>query len=183
MSDYQSDRDFRSTALFHEVYRHLESHHQMAFTIASLDNAQIILSWNLRHRDFSDREVQLLHLLGLQVGMLSRRIEERRHMQMAWASLVAALDHVSGAGNPITASGAALGAKDGRILSALISGKPRANIAAALNWRRDTLDRHLAALRERLGFENTSQLLQSLAALRAPQKPVHDGEMSEDSLA
>jgi GAF domain-containing protein len=167
ISDYQSDATFRSTALFQEVYRHLESHHQMAFSIASLADGQIILSWNLRHRDFSDREVQLLHLLGQQVGVLSRRIEEYRHLQTAWTALAGVLASVSDLNPPDGFSVPMLGIKDGRILSGLIRGESRADIAAALNWRRDTLDRHLGALRERLGFENTSQLMQALAALRA----------------
>jgi len=42
----------------------------------------------------------------------------------------------------------------------LIRGDARAEIAASLNWRRDTLDRHLGGLRERLGYENTAQLMQ-----------------------
>jgi DNA-binding CsgD family transcriptional regulator len=135
--------------------------------------AKIYRKLGVRHRDFSDREVQLLHLLGQHVGVLSRRIEERRHLQTAWTALAAALASVSDLNRPDGSSVPTLGIKDGRILSGLVRGESRADIAAALNWRRDTLDRHLGSLRERLGYENTSQLMQSLAALRA-SRPDND---------
>jgi DNA-binding CsgD family transcriptional regulator len=50
----------------------------------------------------------------------------------------------------------------------VVRGEARAEIAASLEWRRDTLDRHLGGLRERLGFENTAQLMQALAELKPP---------------
>src|SRR5690606_5559012 len=55
---------------------------------------------------------------------------------------------------------------DGRIMAALIRGTPRTEIAARLQWRSDTLDRYLAELRERIGYESIPQLLHALAALK-----------------
>ena len=164
MSDYQTSGAFKSNPLFQEVYRHVESNYQIAYVAAKLPDAQIVLSWNSRRRDFTDRDVQLLHLLGMQVAVLSRRIEERRHLRAAWEALNQGLGAAS---EPMTVTGTTLGASDGRILSGLIRGETRAAIANSLQWRRDTLDRHLGGLRERLGFENSSQLMHALAA----QKP------------
>ena len=169
MSDFESDASFRSNPLFQEVYRHLESNYQIGYNAIRLEDSQILLSWNLKNRDFHDREVQLLHLIGLQVSVLSRRIEERRHLLKACNALVLGLGQISGVNHSITAAASSLRANDGLILSALIRGETRTDIATSLDWRRDTLDRHLGSLRERLGFENTSQLMQSLAALRAAQ--------------
>lgn len=166
MSDFQSYVVFKSNPLFHEVYRHVESHHQIAYIAAKLADSQIILSWNLKSRDFTDREVQLLHLIGLQVGMISRRIEERWHLRAVWESLAQGMGAVM---DSETATDSMLGPNDGRILSGVIRGEARMEIAAALRWRRDTLDRHLGGLRERLGYENTGQLMQSLAELRPSQ--------------
>jgi|688.fasta_scaffold1053052_2 hypothetical protein len=168
MADYQSGSAFRSNPLFQEVYRHLDSHHQIVYTAAKLCDSQILLSWNLRNRDFTDREVQLMHLLGLQVGRLSRHIEERRHLQAAWELLAGSLGTVSGITNSTAVSGPTLGTSEGRIISGIIRGESRADLATSLKWRRDTLDRHLGVLRERLGFENSSQFLQALAALKPP---------------
>lgn len=165
MSDYQSHAAFKSNPLFQEVYRHLESNYQIAYNAIVLDESQIMLSWNLRSRDFTDREVQLLHLLGMQVATLSRRIEDRRHLREMWETLNCSM---GAAMEPLAASDPLLGANDGRILTGLIRGEARTAIAAGLNWRRDTLDRHLGGLRDRLGYENTGQMLQALAALRSP---------------
>lgn len=55
---------------------------------------------------------------------------------------------------------------EGRLLAGLLRGKSREEIAANLGWRRDTLDRRLALLRDRLGFENVPLLLRALAATK-----------------
>jgi hypothetical protein len=169
MSDYQSGSAFKSNPLFQEVYRHIDSHYQVAYKPAKFSDCQIILSWNLRNRDFTDHEVQLLHLLGMQVGVISRRIEERRHMQAAWEALAGSLGTISGKKSSFTAAGLpTLAMSEGRILSGIIRGETRADIATSLKWRRDRLDRQLGALRERLGLESTAQLMQALAELKPP---------------
>lgn len=168
MSDYQSSAAFKSNPLFQEVYRHLDSNYQIAYNAILLGESQIILSWNLRNRDFTDREVQLLHLLGLQVATLGRRIEERRHLREMWETLNRGLGAVRASG---ATPAPTLGANDGRILSALIQGAARTDIATSLQWRRDTLDRHLSSLRERLGYDSTGQLMQALATLKP--SPAH----------
>ncbi|MES2657125.1 MAG: hypothetical protein V4689_00835 [Verrucomicrobiota bacterium] len=166
ISDYQSDAAFKSNPLFQEVYRHVDSRYQIAYNAARLDGSRIVLSWNLRSRDFTDREVQLLHLIGLQVGVLSRRIEERRQLRAVWQEFSGGLASVSGVAGPAATLDLTLNGKEGRMLAGLIRGETRSDLAAALGWRRDTLDRKLGMLREQLGHENNSQLLQALAALR-----------------
>lgn len=162
ISDFQSDAAFRRNPLYQEVYRHTDSRYQIACNAARLDGARIVLSWNQACRDFTDREVQLLHFIALRVQVLSRRIDERRQLRAVWESLAGGLDSVTG----IMPAGLSLGPKEGRLLAGLARGESRAEIAAALEWRRDTLDRKLAELRERLGHESTAQLMQALASLR-----------------
>jgi hypothetical protein len=175
MSDYQSVRGFRSSALFQEVYRHLDSHYQIAYSAARLERSVVVLSWNLRHRDFTGAEMQRLHLVGLHVGAICRRLDEASRLESAWKSLSAVLSSITG--NPVRGSSAMLAAKEGKLLAGLIRGEPRSEIARALQWRRDTLDRQLGGLRERLGFENSSQLMQALAELKSDRrmKPI-DGQ-------
>lgn len=108
---------------------------------------QIILTWNLSGRDFTDREGQLLHLLGAQVAVLASRIEDRRHVHEMWKVLNQRLGRSL---ESISSESQLLSANEGKIISALIKGEPRTGIAAAMNWPRDTLDRHLGTLRERL---------------------------------
>jgi len=163
MSDYQTTSSFEENPLYREVYRHVDSRHQIAYEAIRLPECRVILSWNHLGSDFNDRQIQVLHLLGLQVAALSRRIEERRHLRRIWGEMAGALGispQVEAASPPL------LGKRDGHILSLLIRGDTRADIAGKLGWRGDTLDRHLAVLRERLGYENTPQMLLALAELK-----------------
>jgi len=181
ISDYQSYARFKANPLFREVYRHVDSHFQIAYNIANLDDARILLSWNLRLRDFTGREMQLLHLLGAQVGALARRIEERRKLQAGWDALArglgaALVDPVPAAAPPALSPG------EGRILAGLIRGESRAELAARLGSRRDSLDRRLGQLRERLGFENSAQLLRALAGL-GPAAQAADSRRSRENTA
>lgn len=95
-----------------------------------------------------------------------RALEDRCRLLSIWTSLARPLYEISGF--PIIFSDLSpfLGAKDARILAGLIRGESREAIALHLHWRRDTLDRHLGHLRERLGFENSSQLLRAFAAIK-----------------
>lgn len=169
MSDYQSDVAFRSNPLFNEVYRHLDLRYQIAYIAARVEGMQVILSWNMGGRDFTDREVQLQHLMGMQVGILSRRIAERRALESAWESIASGLAEIGGPASALATNPPVLGKTDGRILAALIRGETRAKIAGDLQWRRDTLDKHLGALRERLGYENASQMMRDFSALGPPR--------------
>lgn len=170
MSDYESGASFLENPLYREVYRHVASRHQMAYDVIRLEDSQVILSWNRRDRDFTDREMQVLHVVGLQIATLSRRLEDRRHLRRTWDDLAGALGfRVAGMECP------PLGRNDGYILSAMIRGASRVEIAEALHWRRDTLDRHLAMLRERMGYENMAQLQQALADLRFPERGTRQG--------
>jgi DNA-binding CsgD family transcriptional regulator len=95
-----------------------------------------------------------------------RALEERCRLLSIWTSLARPLYDISGFRIIVSDAAPFLGAKDARVLAGLIQGESREAIALQLHWRRDTLDRHLGQLRERLGFENLSQLLQAFAALK-----------------
>jgi len=165
ISDYETGGAFMENPLYHEVYRHVDSRHQMVYDASGLENFRVMLSWNRKNGDFTDREMQLLHVVGLQVAALSRRLEDRRHLRRTWDDLAGALGlHAAGMPSP------SLGRNDGYILSAMIRGTSRAEMAEGMHWRRDTLDRHLAILREKMGYENMAQLQQVLADLRSPAR-------------
>ena len=174
MTDFQCHGAFKETPLFRDVYRHLETHYQIAYIAADLEDANIVMSWNRKHRDFNRREMQLLHLSGLQAGMLSRRLDQHRRLRTAWMSLSCRLAAISGLDITLVDTELQITPNDGRLLAGLVKGESRACIAARLNWRRDTLDRRIGYLRERLGFESTPQLLHCLAALR-PENLIDSG--------
>jgi len=161
LSDFQSYGKFRKNPLFREVYRHLDSHFQLCHTPCRLADRLILLNLNRRSRDFTERDRQMLHYLGLKLDPLVRRVEQREHLQRAWNGLS---DFVGSMGSGELAS---LGDHQVRILSDLLHHPSRESIARLRGIRRDTLDKKLGVIRERLGLENHHQLLSALSDMHA----------------
>jgi hypothetical protein len=149
--------------LFREVYRHLDSSHQLAYTPSVLQDRRILLTWNRRALDFSERDREILHFMGLRLGVISRRIEQREQLEKNWRSLCGFVDARLAAG-PANS----LGAQDLRLLTKLLESGTRSGIARDLGVRRDSVDKRLGSIRERLGLENHHQLLSALAELKNP---------------
>jgi len=162
ISDFESVARFRENPLFREVYRHLDSHYQICYTAGVLADRRLVLTWNRRALDFTNQDSQVFEYLGRRLGMISRRIEERQQLDAAWKRLCGFVDARMDVG-----SVKSLGEKDGRLLSELLKSRPREAIAAGMGIRRDSLDKRLGAIRERLGLENHHQLMRALADLRS----------------
>jgi hypothetical protein len=92
------------------------------------------------------------------VGQQSKRNER---IKQSWSSLRAFLITI-GAGT-LTA----LGERQVRILSDLLLHPSRASIARFREIRRDTLDKKIGVIRERLGLENHHQLMGTLSSMQA----------------
>ncbi|HEY9247980.1 MAG TPA: hypothetical protein VIO38_02565 [Rariglobus sp.] len=162
MSDFQSHAAFKHNPLYREVYRHLDTRSQLSYTASVHATGIVNLSWNRRQQDFSERDRGVLHVIGRRLDVVLKRIDERRRLERMCRALQPAMEIAAGPGAAVT-----LSPQEGRLLAGLIRGAPRAEVAARLGWRRDTLDRRLAQVRDRLGFENTGQMLAELARLRA----------------
>ncbi len=167
LSDFESDRQFRGNPLFHEVCRHLDSHFQLAYTPCLLEDRRIILTWNRRSSDFTERDRQVFHFMGARLARISQGIEQRQKLERSWRALSGFVDARLGAG-----SVASLGAKDALILGELLKSGTRSGIARKMGIRRDSVDKRLGAIRERLGLENHHQLFSALAELKfSPSRP------------
>ncbi|WP_193214251.1 helix-turn-helix transcriptional regulator [Luteolibacter marinus] len=162
MSDFQSYGRFQSNPLYREVYRHIEANYQIGFHSAQLDDGVLNLCWNLKSRDFRDAELQKMHLIGQRVGDLAKRLDQSKSLRATWQKLK---DRLESVGVATENGNSMLTPTDGKILAGLISGNPRVEIAANLGCRRDTLDRHIAIIRERLGFDSVAHLLAAMADL------------------
>lgn len=161
LSDFESYGRFRENPLFREVYRHLDSNHQLAYTPSVLQDRRIVLTWNRRALDFTERDREIFHWMGLRLGVISRRIEQRERLEKSWQSLCGFVDA------RITAGPAkSLGTQDLRLLEMLLKSGTRSEIAREQGIRRDSVDKRLGSIRERLGLENHHQLLSALADLR-----------------
>ena len=161
LSDFESFSRFRENPLFREVYRHLDSNHQLAYTPCVLQDRRIVLTWNRRALDFTERDREILHFMGLRLGSISRRIEERQQLGESWRALCGFVDARLPAESVAT-----LGTRDVVLLSELLKSPSREAVARKMGTRRDTLDKRLGSIRERLGLENHQQLLSALAELR-----------------
>ena len=163
LSDFESSSRFRENPLFREVYRHLDSNYQLVFTPSVLQDRRIVLTWNRRALDFTDRDREMLHLMGLRLGVISRRIAQRQVLEKNWRSLCGFVDARLSVGPANT-----LGAQDVRLLEKLLKSGTRSAIARQMGIRRDSVDKQLGSIRERLGLENHHQLLSALAELKNP---------------
>jgi len=72
ISDFLSDRQFRSLGLYREFYRPREVNYQLAFGVPSPGHGLIGIAVNRQRRDFSDDEAELLDLLRPHVEQASR---------------------------------------------------------------------------------------------------------------
>lgn len=169
LSDFQPILEFRENPLFREFYQHVDAHYQICYTASVLQDRRLILTWNRRALDFTDQDAQIFQYMGLRLGIVSRRIEQREKLDAAWKGLCEFV-------NPRMANASvdSLGEKDGYLLSELLKSRPRVEIAAGMGIRRDSLDKRLGAIREHLGLENHHQLLSALAALRNAAITVRD---------
>ncbi len=162
ISDFQSVAGFRENPLFREVYRHVDSHYQIMFTTNVLKDRRITLTWSRRAFDFSERERQVFHFMGLRLGVVSRMLDERERLEKNWRALCGFVDARLPAG-----PASALGERDVVLLTELMKGDTPETIACHLGTRRDSVDKRLGAIRERLGLENRHQLLSAMAELKS----------------
>jgi DNA-binding CsgD family transcriptional regulator len=161
VSDFESDRKFQKNPVFKEVYRHLDARYQVAYTPTVLKHHRIVLTWNRSAMDFNDRDVQIFLYMGIRAGEIARTLQEREALMQGWRRLCGFLDLRLPFGN----AGSLLD-QDAVVLAALLRSGSRTEIANSLDIRRDSLDKRLGSIREKLGLENHHQLLSALADLR-----------------
>ena len=161
LTDFQPASKFAGNPLYCEVYRHIDSRFQLAFTPCHLSDRRVLLTLNRNSGDFSEEDREGLHYAGMCLDGIARAIEERQAMGRVWRELCAFAGGRTGIG-PFNS----LGDTDLRVLAGLLKRRSVSEISASWEVRRDTLDKRLGSIRERLGVENNRQLLSALAELR-----------------
>jgi hypothetical protein len=68
ISDFLSDRQFRSPGLYRDFYRHTGTCYQVAMTVPGPGGGFIGVAVNRQHGDFTDDEAELLGLLRPHIG-------------------------------------------------------------------------------------------------------------------
>lgn len=161
LSDFESERTFRNNPLFCEIYRYLDSKHQVTFAPVVLTNTRVSLTFNRSGRDFSDLEMEVFTYIGLRLARVATSVEQRQQLEgclMALCKLV---------GEQIQLDGLqSMSRGDLLVVTALLQGRSLAEIAATTQVHRNTIDKRLSAIRERLNLDHNKQLLCALAELR-----------------
>ena len=105
--------------------------------------------------------------MGKRLARISQGIEQRQKLEGNWWALSGFVDTRLSAG-----SAASLDAKDVLILAELFKSETRSGIACKIGIRRDSVDKRLGGICERLGLENHHPLLSILAELEfSPSLP------------
>jgi DNA-binding CsgD family transcriptional regulator len=147
---------FRHTALYCEYYRRIGIDHVVALPIHVDDTTLISFVLNRRGRDFSDRERDVLDLVG---GPLSRLYLKARALERVQSALAAKM--------PDAQRLEELGVtpRETEVLQWLAAGKTDREIAALLGCSYRTVQKHLQRLYVKLGVETrTAAVMRSLGA-------------------
>lgn len=148
---------FRHTGLYSEYYRRIGIEHAVALPV-HVDQATLVsFVLNRRGRDFSDRERDLLDLVG---GSLSRLYRKARALEAVRSALPGMA--LKPRGQP------ALTPREIEVLRWLAAGKTDREIAALLGCSYRTVQKHLEHLYVKLGVETrTAAVVRWLGAWRS----------------
>ncbi|TAE78438.1 MAG: hypothetical protein EAZ65_05680 [Verrucomicrobia bacterium] len=169
LTHYQSSARFRENPLYREVYRHIDSRFQIAFAPSCLSDRRILLTLNRKQADFEEEDEESLDFGGRCLDRIARAIDEKQTLERAWLRLCSIVGEQTGIG-PIQS----LGESELRLLTDLLQKKNISQISVARKIRRDTVDKRMASIRERLGLENNRQLLSALAELQTSGPLPHE---------
>jgi len=162
LSDFESNRRFRENPLYGQVYQYLDSQHQLCYAPVALSDHRVVLTVNRSGRDFNNAEMQLVQYVGLRLAEVARWIETREELESGWIKLANFVSlKLEGAKIDTLTQG------DLMLVSDLMQKKSIAEIAASQRVQRNSIDKRLGSIRERLNLDNQRQLLSALAQIRS----------------
>ena len=152
ISDFLSDRQFRSLGLYHDFYRLCEVEYQAAFAVSAADGGLIAVALNRQRQDFSADDLELVDLLRVHVGQ---------------AAALAALAQPEPATAPDAAPNPLLTPRQSRILQLVADGQSDRGIARALGISTRTVQAHLQHTYRALDVTSRTEAVARLRALSA----------------
>ena len=152
ISDFLSDRQFRSLGLYHDFYRLCGVEYQAAITVAAPDGGLIGVALNRQGHDFSAEDLELLDLLRIHVGQ---------------AAAIALLTQPGPAVSPDSAAYLLLTPRQARILQLVADGQPDRGIARTLGISTRTVQAHLQHSYRALDVTSRTEAVARLRALGA----------------
>jgi DNA-binding CsgD family transcriptional regulator len=128
ISDFLSDRQFRSLGLYHDFYRLRGTEYQAVLAVPAAGSALIAVAVNRQRHDFSPEDLELLDLL-------------RTHVEQA--ADIALLNQPGPVASPDSGPSPLLTPRQGRILQLVAEGQSDRGIARTLGISTRTVQAHL----------------------------------------
>jgi DNA-binding CsgD family transcriptional regulator len=145
ISDFLSDRQFRSLGLYCDFYRAAEVNYQLAITVPAPGGGLIGLALNRCRHDFSAADLRLLDLLRVHIGQAAAAVPLRPVLAP-----------------PDSASSPLLTPRQARILELVADGQPDRGIARALGISTRTVQAHLQHAYRELNVTSRTEALARL---------------------
>jgi DNA-binding CsgD family transcriptional regulator len=151
ISDFLTDRQFRSLGLYHDFYRQCGVEYQTALSVAAPGGGLIGVALNRQRHDFSAEDLELLDLLRIHIGQ---------------AAAIALLTQ-PGAASPDCAANPLLTPRQARILQLVADGHSDRGIARTLGISTRTVQAHLQHTYRALDVTSRTEAVARLRALGA----------------
>jgi DNA-binding CsgD family transcriptional regulator len=151
ISDFLSDRQFRSLGLYRDFYRRCGVDYQVAISVPAPGGGLIGVALNRQGHDFSAADLELLDLLRIHVGQ---------------AAAIALLAQPGPAGSP-DAANPPLTPRQTRILQLVADGQSDRGIARTLGISTRTVQAHLQHTYRALDVTSRTEAVARLRALGA----------------
>jgi DNA-binding CsgD family transcriptional regulator len=152
ISDFLSDRQFRSLGLYHDFYRRRGVGYQTAIAVPAPGGGLIAVAVNRQGHDFSSDDLELLDLLRIHVGQ---------------AAALALPAHPGSAGSLDAAANRLLTPRQARILQLVSDGQSDHGIARTLGISTRTVQAHLQHTYRALDVTSRTEAIARLRALSA----------------
>jgi DNA-binding CsgD family transcriptional regulator len=152
ISDFLSDRQFRSLGLYHDFYRLCGVEYQTAISVAAPGGGLIGVALNRQRHDFSAEDLELLDLLRIHIGQ---------------AAAIALLTQPGPARAPDSAADPLLTPRQARIIQLVADGHTDRGIARALGISTRTVQAHLQHTYRALDVTSRTEAVARLRALGA----------------
>jgi DNA-binding CsgD family transcriptional regulator len=152
ISDFLSDRQFRSLGLYHDFYRRRGTDYQTTIMVPACGGGLIAVALNRQRCDFSSEDLELLDLLRIHVGQ---------------AAAIALLAQGQFATAPDPAGSPLLTPRQARILQLVADGQSDRGIARTLGISTRTVQAHLQHTYRALDVTSRTEAVARLRALGA----------------
>jgi DNA-binding CsgD family transcriptional regulator len=152
ISDFLSDRQFRSLGLYHDFYRRRGTAYQVVIAVPAPGGGLIAVALNRQRHDFSSEDLDLFDLL-------------RTHVEQAAAIALATQPGL--AATPDSAAESLLTPRQARILQLVADGQSDRGIARTLGISTRTVQSHLQHTYRALDVTSRTEAVARLRALGA----------------